>query len=158
FAHINPAHQDDAVVTTGTQIEIMRVFAEQCGYEVTNIFIDKGVDSCVGKRLAYQKMLGLANEQAKPFDAVLVWRDNNLSRYVYNYINVRLSELGVTVVPVKESGNCVNIDNAMKDFSEYLSMCFSMSLSRDIRRGIKAAKERRKLAAIANNNLKEEVV
>ncbi|MEI6521622.1 MAG: recombinase family protein, partial [bacterium] len=80
YARVSTDRQAKKETPIKGQIERMREYCEQHGYQVVRIFKDEGISGQTDKRPDFQEMIEIASERPKKFDAVLVWKFSRFAR------------------------------------------------------------------------------
>lgn len=103
------------------------------------IFADEGISGRSTKRPAFQRMIGLAKQKPKPFDAILVWK---FSRFARNredsivYKSMLRKQCGIDVISISEQlgedKTSILIEALLEAMDEY----YSINLAEEVVRGM----------------------
>ena len=119
------------------QIVHIRSWAENNGYILVKIFIDKAKTGTIAKRPDFQEMIEIAERPDCPFAGVLVWR---FSRFFRNreesvvYKN-RLRRKGLRVISIKEPVEDSAAGQLMEGIIETLDEYNSRIIGEEVQRG-----------------------
>ena len=119
------------------QIVNIRIWAENNGYIIVKIFIDKAKTGTIAKRPDFQEMIEIAERPDCPFAAVLVWR---FSRFFRNreesvvYKN-RLRRKGLRVISIKEPVEDSAAGQLMEGIIETIDEYNSTIIGEEVQRG-----------------------
>ncbi len=159
YARVSTNRQTSKDSSLKFQIDGMTEYAEKHGYEVVHVFKDEGISGQTDNRPEFQEMMTMAGESNKPFDAVLVWKFDRFSRNQKDsiiYKDILRNKCKVDLISINESCEDQIMDSFQEKLRVIMDEFFSESLSRNISRGIRFAKER-KLTEIAKQLKENEV-
>ena len=107
-AYIRVSTEGQTEYSPDAQLAEIRKYAVREGYRLPEefIYIDEGISGRgTARREAFNRMIGTAKQQPKPFDAILLWK---FSRFARNredsvvYKSLLRRQLGIEVVSVSE--------------------------------------------------------
>lgn len=104
YARVSSEDQAEEEVPIQGQIRECQAFAAAKGWQVVEVFKDEGISGRTDERPAFQRMMALAKEKPKPFDVIVAWKANRLSRKLEHRLTYQalLRRKGVKVSLVKE--------------------------------------------------------
>ena len=122
-----------------TQLEALREYARERGYEIVREFVDEGKSGSTINRPGLKDMLALIAENPKAVDAILVWNRSRLSRNSSTTFAIKESLCGVDVVSVNEP-----VDDLLPAGLLLRDMLVTIlaSMSEELVRGMKANAQR----------------
>jgi DNA invertase Pin-like site-specific DNA recombinase len=159
YAMVNIGQQTIEDSTLEFQIDSMKEYAEKHGYEVVRIFKDDSIIGRTDDRPELKEMKTMLGGSHNPFDAVLVWNSRCIARNGEDSIECKLHfrrKFKIDLISINKSSEDQLLDSLLEDLLETMSGYYRKNLSEDIRRGIKASKER-KLAGIVNQSKEHDV-
>jgi len=120
-----------------TQLEALREYARERGYEIVREFVDEGKSGSTINRPGLKDMLALIAENPKAVDAILVWNRSRLSRNSSTTFAIRENLCGVDVVSVNEPVDDSPSEVLVEEILAAFNRCVPALLSKDVVRGMK---------------------
>ena len=104
YVRVSTEGQAEEEVPIAAQIWECREYALTRGWIVVYVIEDGGISGRTDDRPGFQRMIASAKEKPRPFDAILVWKANRLSRKLEHRITYQalLRRLGIKIISVKE--------------------------------------------------------
>jgi len=104
YARVSTLEQAEDEVPIAAQVKECYAHAAKQGWQVVATFKDEGMSGSSDDRPEFKEMIAQAKDRTKPFDAVLVWKYNRLSRKAEHRLAYfgMLRRRGVRVVSIKE--------------------------------------------------------
>ena len=104
YARVSTEEQAEDEVPIAAQIKECREYAEGRSWQVVEVFTDEGISGRTDARPEFQRMIGMAKLKPAPFDTIVVWKGNRLSRRVEHRLTYKslLRKQGINIVSVKE--------------------------------------------------------
>ncbi len=131
-AYIRVSTDDQIEYSPASQLEKIQEFAKRNDYILPQefIFIDEGISGRnTKKRVAFNRMIGIAKQKTKPFDAILLWK---FSRFARNredsivYKSMLRKQCGIDVISISENVGddkiSVLIEALIEAMDEYYSI------------------------------------
>ena len=81
YARVSSERQAEKDLSISAQLKAMRKYAPEHDCDIYKEFVDEAESARTANRPAFQKMIALAKQKPKLFDAILVWK---LSRFARN--------------------------------------------------------------------------
>jgi len=104
YARVSTEDQSEEETPINAQVRECEAFALSKGWQVVGIFKDAGISGRTDERPDFQRMIALSKEKPRPFDVIVSWKANRLSRKLEHRLTYQtlLRRQGVKVVSVKE--------------------------------------------------------
>lgn len=141
-AYIRVSTEDQTEYSPDAQLVEIRRYAEKSGFVVPDslVFMDEGISGKkTAKRDAFNRMIGMAKQKPRPFDAILLWK---FSRFARNredsvvYKSMLRKQLGIEVIsasePVGDDKMSILIEALIEAMDEY----YSINLAEEVKRGM----------------------
>ena len=141
-AYIRVSTEEQTEYSPDAQLAEIRKYAVREGYRLPEefIYIDEGISGRgTARREAFNRMIGTAKQQPKPFDAILLWK---FSRFARNredsvvYKSLLRRQLGIEVVSVSEPVGDDKMSVLMEALIEAMDEYYSINLAEEVRRGM----------------------
>lgn len=141
-AYIRVSTDDQTELSPTSQINQIREYAKRNDMIVPDEFIfqDDGISGKnTTKRVAFNNMIGVAKQNPKPFDCILVWK---FSRFARNredsivYKSMLRKELGIDVVSISEHIGDDKMSILIEALIEAMDEYYSINLAEEVRRGM----------------------
>ncbi len=141
-AYIRVSTDDQIEYSPSSQLEKIQEYAKKNGYILPSeyIFIDEGISGrTTAKRPAFNKMIGIAKTNPKPFDAILLWK---FSRFARNredsivYKSMLRKQCGIDVISISENIGDDKMSVIMEAMIEAMDEYYSINLGEEVRRGM----------------------
>ena len=141
-AYIRVSTDDQIEYSPDAQLAEIRKYAATHGYVIPNefIFMDEGISGKkTVKREAFNRMIGIAKQKPRPFDAILLWK---FSRFARNredsivYKSMLRKELGIDVVSISEPLADDKMSIIMEAMIEAMDEYYSLNLAEEVKRGM----------------------
>lgn len=141
-AYIRVSTEDQTEYSPDAQLVEIRRYADKSGFVVPDslVFMDEGISGKkTAKRDAFNRMIGMAKQKPRPFDAILLWK---FSRFARNredsvvYKSMLRKQLGIEVIsasePVGDDKMSILIEALIEAMDEY----YSINLAEEVKRGM----------------------
>lgn len=141
-AYIRVSTDDQVEYSPDSQLKIIRKYAADNGYVVPNefVFVDEGISGKhTKKRDNFNRMIGTAKTNPKPFEAILLWK---FSRFARNredsivYKSMLRRDLGIDVISVSEPLSDDKSSILMEAIIEAMDEYYSINLAEEVKRGM----------------------
>lgn len=142
-AYIRVSTDDQLEFSPDSQLKQIQDYARSHGIILTaeNIFMEEDGRSGrkAAKRPEFQRMVGMAKQQPKPFDVILVWK---FSRFARNqeesivYKSMLRSKCGIDVISVSEPVIDGPFGSLIERIIEWMDEYYSIRLSGEVLRGM----------------------
>ena len=86
YAKVSTEGQAEEEAPIAAQIHECQEFASSKGWQVVEVFKGDGISGRSDDRPAFQHMMNLVKEKPRPFDIILAWKANRLSRKFEHWI------------------------------------------------------------------------
>ena len=103
-AYIRVSTEDQVEYSPDAQLAEIRKYAAGHGYIIPNefVFMDEGISGKnTAKREEFNRMIGVAKQKPKPFDAILLWKFSRFARNRQDsivYKSMLRHDLGIDVI------------------------------------------------------------
>lgn len=141
-AYIRVSTDDQVEYSPDAQLAEIRKYAASHGYVLPSefVFLDEGISGKhTEKRPEFNRMIGLAKQKPRPFDAILLWK---FSRFARNredsivYKSMLRKELGVDVISITEPLADDKMSIIMEAMIEAMDEYYSINLAEEVKRGM----------------------
>lgn len=141
-AYIRVSTEDQVEYSPASQLEKIREYAKKNGYILPEdfIFADEGISGRnTAKRPAFNRMIGIAKQKPKPFDAILLWK---FSRFARNredsivYKSMLRKQCGIDVISISENVGDDKMSVLIEAMIEAMDEYYSINLGEEVRRGM----------------------
>ncbi|MCM1508774.1 MAG: recombinase family protein [Ruminococcus flavefaciens] len=147
--YIRVSTDEQTELSPETQLIEIKKYADEHGYYIPDEFIfkDEGISGrTTAKRPEFNRMISVARQKPKPFDALLMWK---FSRFARNrtdavvYKNLLRNQCGIDVISISENigedkGASVILEAMFEAMDEY----YSINLSTEVKRSMKVKAEK----------------
>ena len=141
-AYIRVSTEDQVEYSPDAQLAEIRKYAAGHGYILPNefIFMDEGISGKnTAKREEFNRMIGVAKQKPKPFDAILLWKFSRFARNRQDsivYKSMLRHDLGIDVIsisePLAEDKTSILMEAIIEAMDEY----YSINLAEEVKRGM----------------------
>lgn len=141
-AYIRVSTDDQIEYSPASQLEKIREYAKRSGYLLPDefIFADEGISGrSAAKRPAFNRMIGIAKQKPKPFDAILLWK---FSRFARNredsivYKSMLRKQCGIDVISISENVGDDKMSVLIEAMIEAMDEYYSINLGEEVKRGM----------------------
>lgn len=141
-AYIRVSTDDQIEYSPASQLDKIREYAKRNGYILPDeyIFADEGISGRhTEKRPAFNKMIGMAKQKPKPFDAILLWK---FSRFARNredsivYKSMLRKQCGIDVISISENVGDDKMSVLIEAMIEAMDEYYSINLAEEVKRGM----------------------
>ncbi len=141
-AYIRVSTDDQIEFSPDSQLEKIKLYAEKNQILLPDkyVFLDEGISGRnAKKRPAFNEMIGLARNNPKPFDVILVWK---FSRFARNredsvvYKSMLRKDLNIDVVSVSEDVGDDKMSILFEAMIEAMDEYYSINLAEEVKRGM----------------------
>ena len=151
YLRVSTDKQDE--YSLDSQLKLIREYAAGHDLDVPQefVFVEDGVSGrSAKKRPAFQKMIGMAKDKARPFDVILVWKYSRFARNQEESIVYKsmLKKLGVDVVSISEPLDDSPFGSLIERIIEWMDEFYSIRLSGEVKRGMAEKIARREIVTI----------
>lgn len=147
-AYIRVSTDEQAELSPDSQLEKIREYAAKNDMDLPNeyIFQDIGISGRkVENRPAFKRMIALAKEKPRPFEAVLVWKFSRFSRSQEQsvlYKDLLKKKCGISVISISEEIPDDEFGGLIERIIEWMDEFYSTRLGGEVRRGMEEAVNR----------------
>ena len=141
--YIRVSTADQTEYSPDSQLRAIRDYAAAHDFYIPDeyVFADEGISGrTVSKRPAFNRMIGVARQKPKPFDAILLWK---FSRFARNrtdaivYKRLLRDDCGIDVISISENlgedrGTALILESMFEAMDEY----YSINLSTEVKRSM----------------------
>lgn len=141
-AYIRVSTEDQLEFSPDSQRSRIADYAVAHGYSLPEkfIFLDEGISGrSAQKRPAFLRMIALARQKPRPFDAILVWKFSRFARNRQDsifYKSMLRKDCGIDVISIteqlSEDPTSILIEALLEAMDEY----YSINLAQEVRRGM----------------------
>lgn len=141
-AYIRVSTEDQVEYSPASQLEKIREYAKRNGYLLPEefIFADEGISGRnTAKRPEFNRMIGIAKQKPKPFDAILLWK---FSRFARNredsivYKSMLRKQCGIDVISISENVGDDKMSVLIEAMIEAMDEYYSINLGEEVKRGM----------------------
>lgn len=141
-AYIRVSTDDQVEYSPASQLEKIREYAKRNDYILPNefIFMDEGISGRnTRKRAEFNRMIGIAKQEPKPFDAILLWK---FSRFARNredsivYKSMLRKQCGIDVISISENVGDDKMSVLIEALIEAMDEYYSINLGEEVKRGM----------------------
>ena len=141
-AYIRVSTDDQIEYSPDSQRKALRDYAKRNDMILPEnlIFIDEGISGrTTAKRPAFNRMIGMAKSQPKPFDVILLWK---FSRFARNredaivYKSMLRKQLGIEVISISENVGDDKMSVLIEAMIEAMDEYYSINLAEEVKRGM----------------------
>lgn len=141
-AYIRVSTEDQVEYSPASQLEKIREYAKRNGYLLPEeyIFTDEGISGRhTAKRPDFNRMIGIAKQKPKPFDAILLWK---FSRFARNredsivYKSMLRKQCGIDVISISENVGDDKMSVLIEAMIEAMDEYYSINLGEEVKRGM----------------------
>ena len=153
-AYIRVSTEDQTEYSPASQLEKIREYAKRNGYILPDeyVFMDEGISGRhTEKRASFNRMIGLAKQKPKPFDAILLWK---FSRFARNredsivYKSMLRKQCGIDVISISENVGDDKMSVIIEAMIEAMDEYYSINLAEEVKRGMTEKASRGKAVTI----------
>ncbi len=146
--YIRVSTDDQTDISPDSQLAMLQQYARQHDIILNkeHIFIDEGISGRKSKnRPEFQRMIGMAKQNPKPFDVILVWK---FSRFARNqeesifYKSLLRKEQKIDVVSVSENIDDSPFGSLIERIIEWFDEYYSIRLGEEVKRSMIANAEK----------------
>lgn len=147
-AYIRVSTEEQSELSPDSQLEKIREYVARNDMDLPDeyIFQDIGISGRKAKnRPDFNRMIALAKESSRPFDAVLVWKFSRFSRSQEEsilYKNLLKKKYGVAVISISEDIPDDEFGKLIERIIEWMDEFYSTRLAGEVRRGMEEAVNR----------------
>ncbi|NQW19131.1 MAG: recombinase family protein, partial [Chloroflexi bacterium] len=143
YARVSSTAQD-VDLSIGGQLNALRRFALDRGFEIIEEYVDEAVSGRTANRPVFQQMIGDARARPARFNAVLVWKLSRFARNREDSIVYKgmLRRHGIEVISITEPVEQTPAGQMMEGIIETVDEFYSASMGQDITRGMREAASR----------------
>ena len=139
YVRVSTDKQDE--YSLDSQLRLIRDYASAHDMDVPQefVFVEDGVSGrSVKKRPAFQSMVAMAKDKAKPFEVILVWKFSRFARNQEESIVYKsmLKKIGVEVVSISEPLDDSPFGSLIERIIEWMDEFYSIRLSGEVKRGM----------------------
>ena len=141
-AYIRVSTDDQVEYSPASQLEKIRDYAKRNGYILPEefVFTDEGISGRnTAKRPEFNRMIGIAKQKPKPFDAILLWK---FSRFARNredsivYKSMLRKQCGIDVISISENVGDDKMSVLIEAMIEAMDEYYSINLGEEVKRGM----------------------
>lgn len=141
-AYIRVSTEEQTEYSPDAQLVEIKKYAALHGFTLPKslIFMDEGISGkTADKRPEFNRMIGVAKQKPKPFDAILLWK---FSRFARNredsivYKSMLRRQLGIDVISISEPLSDDKMSIIMEAMIEAMDEYYSINLAEEVKRGM----------------------
>ena len=104
YARVSTEAQAEEEVPLTAQVNECEEYIRAHGWDLVEVIRDGGISGRTDERPGFQRMITMAKEKPRPFEVIVAWKANRLSRKLEHRLTYQalLRRRGVKVVLVKE--------------------------------------------------------
>ena len=142
-AYIRVSTDDQEEYSPDSQVRLIREYARKNGYLLPEeyVFQDDGISAATArKRPAFNRMIALAKEKERLFDAILVLMFSRFARNREESVLYKglLRKQGISVISVKEPAVDGPFGTLIESIIEWFDEYYLINLSAEVKRGMSA--------------------
>lgn len=141
-AYIRVSTEDQAEYSPDSQIRLIREYAARNEMVVPDeyLFADEGISGKSTKnRTQFNRMIGIAKREPKPFEAILLWKFSRFARSRQDsivYKTMLRRQLGIDVISITEALSDNKMSILMEAIIEAMDEYYSINLAEEVSRGM----------------------
>ena len=141
-AYIRVSTDDQVEYSPASQLQKIKDYAKCSGYILPEkfVFTDEGISGRnTAKRPEFNRMIGIAKQKPKPFDAILLWK---FSRFARNrkdsivYKSMLRKQCGIDVISISENVGDDKMSVLIEAMIEAMDEYYSINLGEEVKRGM----------------------
>ena len=154
-AYIRVSTDDQEEYSPDSQIKLCRDWAKKNGYILPDeyVFQDDGISgSSARRRASFNRMIALAKEKDRPFDAILVWKFSRFARNREESVLYKglLRKHGISVISISEPIVDGPFGSLIESIIEWFDEYYLINLSAEVKRGMEEKLTRGEAMATAS--------
>lgn len=139
YIRVSDDRQDE--YSPDSQLKLVREYAKKNGYFIPNdlVFYDDGISAKSSlKRTEFNRMIAMAKDKSKPFDAIFVWKFSRFARNQEESIVYKslLKKNGVSVISISEPIIDGVFGSLIERIIEWMDEYYLINLSTEVKRGM----------------------
>jgi DNA invertase Pin-like site-specific DNA recombinase len=141
--YIRVSTDDQLEYSPDSQISKIKEFAQRNGYELPDEYVfveNEGISGRKAeKRPQFMKMIGIAKQSPKPFDAILVWKFSRFARSREDsivYKSMLRKQHNIDVISVSENIGDDKMSILVEALIEAMDEFYSVNLAEEVTRGM----------------------
>lgn len=139
YIRVSDDRQDE--YSPDSQLKLVREYAKKNNYYIPDefVFYDDGISAKSSqKRTEFNKMIALAKDKAKPFEAIFVWKFSRFARNQEESIVYKslLRKNGVAVISISEPVFDGVFGSLIERIIEWMDEYYLINLSTEVKRGM----------------------
>ena len=140
--YIRVSTDDQLEYSPDSQISKIKEYAQRNGYDIPDeyIFVDEGISGRKAeKRPEFMKMIGIAKQKPKPFDAILLWKFSRFARSREDsivYKSMLRKQYNIDVISVSENIGDDKMSILVEALIEAMDEFYSVNLAEEVTRGM----------------------
>lgn len=141
--YIRVSTDDQLEYSPDSQISKIKEFAQRNGYELPDEYVfveDEGISGRKAeKRPQFMRMIGIAKQSPKPFDAILVWKFSRFARSREDsivYKSMLRKQHNIDVISVSENIGDDKMSILIEALIEAMDEFYSVNLAEEVTRGM----------------------
>ena len=152
-AYIRVSTDDQVELSPASQLVEIRKWGSANGYIVPDefVFVDEAKSGRkVTGRDDFRRLIGVAKQKPKPFDAILLWKFSRFARNRVDavlYKSILRKQLHIEVISIKEPIAEGKLGIIMEAMIEAMDEYYSINLAEDVKRGMEEKHRRGELQA-----------
>ena len=141
-AYIRVSTEDQIEYSPEAQLNEIRKYAASHGYILNDehIYVDAGISGTqTSKRGEFNRMIGMAKLNPKPFDSILLWKYSRFARNREDsvvYKSMLRKQLGIDVISITEPMGDDKMAVIMEAMIEAMDEYYSINLAEEVKRGM----------------------
>lgn len=140
-AYIRVSTDDQLEYSPDSQLKLVRDEAARRGYVIPDEYVyqDDGISGkSAAKRTAFQRMIAVAKQKPKPFDAIYLWKFSRFARNQEESIVYKsmLSKLGIAVISISEPIIEGPFGSLIERILEWQDEYYVINLATEVKRGM----------------------
>ncbi|SNY19149.1 site-specific DNA recombinase [Orenia metallireducens] len=138
YARVSSKMQAEDGLSIDAQINQLREYAVDNGYEILNEYVDKGESAKTADRPEFQQMIRDIKGDKNSYDAVLIHKTDRFARNREDsivYKSLLRRDCGVDVIAIKEDFGEGPIGKMIEGILEVIAEFYSENLAREVKKG-----------------------
>lgn len=140
YIRVSSTEQAEEGLSIPAQQRLLRKYAEDNGFSVDEdaIFVDAGESARTDRRPEFQRMIALAKQRPRPWDAILVHKMDRFARNRTDsvvYKSLLRHECNIDVLSITETFGDDPVGRLMEGIMESIAEFYSANLALEVRKG-----------------------
>lgn len=140
YVRVSSKEQAEKELSIPAQLEAIRNFCKQKGYNLVHEYVDAGKSAKSDERMQFQEMIAAAKKKNEPFKAIIVHKFDRFSRNRDDHVIYKslLRKIGIAVISVTEHTDPETPHGfLLEGILEVISEFYNMNLKNETMKGLK---------------------